>query len=332
MFVIKKSEILKRNVFLLFVLLNSPVVLSQNRITGIVKDSNLEVLAGVIVCQGNSENCTITDLNGSFQLVPDKKKGSTLNFSFPGYKSVSINFIDTIKTDLIIQMDIDDSVLLIYPDKGPFITDPSLKGWGFVASLQFDMIINRFGEFSSLLGNDNIELMNNLNVVSGWELSASYNRYQAGIIYGFSDAGKYDHDSLVMKTNTALYGLSFGFKIIDGKRFVITPKIAAKWYRYRLVNYDKDRKISLNQYLLDRDLDLRFNQITGFFGASLAYKLYIDNFIFSSDYWTIGFYGGYIFKLNDNPWIYSKHNRLIDDNKIRMNNLNVGVSMSFVID
>jgi len=330
---LKISETSKKsNVLILLVLLNSSLVFSQNDIIGIVKDSNSVPLIGVVVCQGKSENCTLTNKNGAFQLNIDKNYGNSITFSYLGYKKVIINSIDTIQSILTIRLDFDDILLDDLSKKGHFKIDPSLKYWGFVGSFQIDMIKFGFDDFSTFLGNDNIELMNKTNTFTNWELSASYNRLQAGIIYGLSSSGNYDHDSLDMDLNNNLYGLSFGYKIVDNTRLVITPKVAVKLYNYRIVNSDKDRRISLNQYIIDRDLDVRFNQTIGFVGASLAYKLYKHNFIFSSDYWTVGFYGGYIFKLNDRPWIYSKRNRLIDDNKINVANFNFGLSISFVVD
>jgi hypothetical protein len=210
--------------------------------------------------------------------------------------------------------------------------DPSYKGWGFTAFFQIDMIENDFSQFSNPLGEYNINLMNKPYSIFSWELATSYNRLQAGLIYGLSNFEDNGHDSLDIELNTSQYGLSLGYKIIDNKRIILMSKIALKWYRYRLINSDKDREISLNKYITERDLDIRFNQTTGFFGTSLAYKIYKYNYLVSNDYWTIGLYGGYLLKLNDYPWIYSKKNRLQSENKIDMKNFNFGFAISFNID
>lgn len=313
---------------LLFILLKSSSIYGQNKIAGIVVDRDSVPLAGVTVCQDKSENCTMTDSQGAFQLIIENIHANTLKFSFIGYKNVVINSIDTIKQDLAIQMLYDD-----FTDFEPinYSMNPKLR-WGVNFSFQLDMIEKDFNMFSSYFGDDNIEFMNKLDVVKNWELSVSVQRYQAGLIYGWSYSGIYDNDSLDIEFNNSLYGLSMGYKLVDSKHIAFVPKFAVKWYRFRLINNDKDRKISLNQYMTDRDLDVRLNQTIGFIGASLSYKIYKVNYIIPSDYWSVGLYGGYIFKLNDYPWIYSRQNRLMDNNKILLSDFNIGLSISFMID
>lgn len=302
---------------------------SQKAISGIILDPNENPLTGVTICQGKTRNCVLSDPDGAFQLTLDKINDNTLNFSFVGYKTINIGCIDTINSKLKIQM-IEDTVFLGYPNEN-FKIDPSFKGWGFTAAFtKVDMIDVRFDEYLSILGLDNVILLNGLGASWTFELTPTFNRYQAGLMYGFNSVDNNDLDSLILEANSNLFGLSLGYKIIDNFRFVVTPLCEVKWYKYRLTNSDIDRRISLNQYMTDRDLDIRFNQTAAFFGASIAYKIY-DN-LFSSEYWTIGFFGGYIIKLNDQPWIYSTRNRLIDNNKIKLGNLNFGLTFSLVID
>lgn len=321
----------KVHILLMIFLINSSLVQSQKIITGLVKGTSSEPLSGVYICQGKGANCAISDINGVFHLSLKDKYDNVLNFNYIGYKSVNLGSVDTIQKNLVITMEI-DITNLDYPNSNSYRIDPSLKGWGFTGLFQFDMIKNDFGQFLTQLGDYNIDLMNKAHAIEGWELAATYNRYQAGLIYGLTYSDNYNHDSLDIEFNTTQFGLSLGYKIIDNKRLVLTPKIALKWYRFRLINSDKDKRITLNQYLTERDLDIRFNQTTGFIGTSLSYKIYKYNYLIASDYWTIGFYGGYILKLNDYPWIYSHRNRLKSENKIDMSNFNFGLAISFNID
>ncbi len=321
-----------RIIIVLFIYLSTSSASGQNRIAGVVIDNDSIPLAGVSVCQVGAKNCTVTDIHGNFQLSVDYRFGKSLKFSFVGYQDVVINATDTITDDLTVKMPLYELTYPDYPFNIPYKIDPRLKGWGFVGSLQLDMIEKDFMQYSSLFGDDNIDLMNKQDVLTNWELSVSYQRYRAGVIYGWSYSSNYEHDSLDIEFNNGMYGLSLGYKIVDSRRLVFVPNLAIKWYRFRLINSDKDRRIALNQYMTERDLDVRLNQTVGFIGASLSYKFYRFNYIIQSDCWSVGLYGGYIFKLNEHPWIYSKRNRLIDNNQILTGNLNVGLSLSFIID
>jgi hypothetical protein len=107
--------------------------------------------------------------------------------------------------------------------------------------------------------------------------------------------------------------------------------VALKWNRYRLINSDNERRIPIQQYVDERDLDIRFNQLTGFVGLNLSFKFYKYNPL-RSNYWTFGIYGGYCFKINDKPWVYSKRNRLTTDAEIEVDKLNFGIHFSFHLE
>lgn len=321
---------MKKIAFILIFLLYIPqIIFCQKTITGVVSDPYNEPLQGVSVCQGNFRNCVLTDQNGVFHLGLTEKIDYVLIVSFTGYEMVKIHSIDTLQGTLYVNM----KPYLIDFDYSDEKLDPSKKGWGYTSFFQIDGLKNDFSQFLEPLGDYNISFMNKTYTLSTFEFAATYNRYQMGLVYGTDS--KYSEgnagDSLDTELNSKLFGLSFGYKLIDSKRIVLMPGLALKWYRYRLINSDTDRKISLDKYMSDRDLDIRFNQCALFLGSSLGYKIYND-FLFAGDYWTIGFYGGYLFKLNENPWIYSKKNRLVSDSKIDMSKLNAGIRISFNLD
>ena len=322
---------MKHNLILLscVLLFISQGIFGQKTITGVVRDPYDEPLRGVSVCQGNLGNCILTDEDGVFRLTLIDNIDYVLLISFTGYQMVKINSIDTLQSTLYVNME------PYFVDSDNFMDnlDPSEKGWGFTSSFQIDGLKNDFSQFLEPLGDYNINFMNKTYAFTSFDFAATYNRYQAGLMYGTES--EYSEgiagDSLDADLNSLLFGLSLGYKLIDSRRIVLMPGVALKWYRYRLINSDKDRKIPLSQYISDRDLDIRFNQTALFLGTSLGYKIY-NNFLFVSDYWTIGVYGGYLIKLNEDPWIYSERNRLVSDRKIDMSKLNAGIRISFNID
>ena len=173
-----------------------------------------------------------------------------------------------------------------------------------------------------------MDLMNNSSGIFSAELAGTYKRFYAGFNWGFADDSNYRHDSLDIEFKTRQYGLHFGYNLLNTYRLLLTPKVAIKWNRYRLLNNDKENSIPFEQYVDERNLDIRFNQLTGFVGFNLSYKMYEFNLL-ATDYWTFGVYGGYAFKLHDKPWIYSRGNRLTSSGKIGVENYNLGIHVSF---
>ncbi|MBP8849052.1 MAG: hypothetical protein KBG80_00715 [Breznakibacter sp.] len=89
-----------------------------------------------------------------------------------------------------------------------------------------------------------------------------------------------------------------------------------------------NRKIELDTYLINRDLDIRINHTYAVFGLDFVYKMYRNN-IFFSDYWTLGLFSGYRIKLNETPWVYSRENRLLSSNKIDITNFDTSFYIAF---
>ena len=313
------------------------VFTQNNIITGRIFNEKNQPIFNVDICQKESKNCNFSDFDGVFHLLINENYEKSILVSYNGYKQIIINLIDTITKPLIIKMEVD----IFYKAPNHYGTpnykiiyhEPSFRNnrFMFIASFQADMIRNDFGMYKSILGSYNTDLMNGSGVVANFEIAGTYKRCYVGFNIGFSQSNDNNHDSLNIEFNTTQYGLHFGYNIINSKRILLTPEFAVKWYRYKLINNDKDRQIPLQQYITDRDLDIRFNQLTGCLALKLSYKIY-EPCLFSSGYWIFGLYGGYIFKLNEKPWTYSKGNRLTGDYEINMKNYNIGISFAFCID
>ncbi len=202
----------------------------------------------------------------------------------------------------------------------------------FATNLQIDFQQNDFSNFKSMLGDYNINLMNYAVSTFDLELNGFINKYLIGLDYGYLLSSNDEHDSLDLEFNSYKFGLLFGYRIFETKRFIVTPKINIKWNNYRLINSDKLSKIPISKYLDERDLDIRFNQVTASLGLKVGYKIYkAFPWISTYDFMSIGIYGGYIIKVNQKPWIYSVRNRLLTSEKININHLNLGLSFTFYV-
>lgn len=209
----------------------------------------------------------------------------------------------------------------------------SVKGnWGlsFVAFSNYSK--NNFNEFSVVLGDYNTDLMNELFVTYNWGVESSYKKVSIGLNYGFGDVINGKNDSLNLSFSSHVFRFNFGYRLIERKNIILTPMLSLKMNRYNLVNSKKDENVSIEEYLNNRDLDIRLKQMTGFIGLNTSFK-FNNNYlnIIPVKWWTLGLYGGYQFKLNKYPWISSSGNDIKSEHQIKVSNLNLGVILTLRI-
>ncbi|MCW3788852.1 hypothetical protein [Plebeiibacterium sediminum] len=286
-------------------------------ISGRIFDKNGIVINGASVCQKNSDNCYFSDYMGLFHiLINENFDSQAIEISAKGYKTVVINKTDTIVQPLIITMEesIDNTInnKAISSDKQPLPTKHKLK---IFFSLEVGYIPFEFDDYTTDLGFDNVDIMNDNNTISVIEMGFVYKRMYSGIEFGSNQDTREDVNGLDLELNKTRWGLNFGYDLIDSKRFTCTPNIAMKLNRYRLLNFDHSRQIELEDYMDKRDLDIRINQMTAYAGIDLSYNFKIPSFGFARFY-SVGIYGGSVFKLHNEPWIYSQRNRLRSSNKV----------------
>jgi hypothetical protein len=191
-----------------------------------------------------------------------------------------------------------------------------------------DIMFNNFEAFESELGKHNVDYLNGSGLMVSVGLSARRDKYLYGLVFGFLPVTSYNkQDSLDIRLNSTRFGINFGVDVVNSRRFIVTPQINLHWNRYRLINSNRDR-ISLQQYMSEREVDLRFNQTTVSMGLNISYKIYNTKGL-TCDYWTIGLFGGYIVGLNSKPWIYSHNHRLKNEHRTNLQNYTFGFYMSF---
>ena len=203
-----------------------------NMVSGVVLNAKGKPLKGVCVCQDYMHNCLYTDYKGFFNLKLDPSLRNDITFSYSGFHSVVIQNVDSMAEPINIIM-VGDT-LYSHPEEIDVI--------GFTAFFQVDYIFNDFSEFEPLLNNYNVAMMNEAQGVFSFELAWDFKRYYAGFNWGFAFVENDKQDSLNIEFNRTQYGLHFGYNLINSNRFLITPKVAVKWNRYRLINSYIDRK------------------------------------------------------------------------------------------
>lgn len=315
-----------RNMILILIVTSVSLQLSgQDRIvTGHITDDRDVPIVGPTICQVNTTNCTRADKDGIFHLNLLPGKETTLKVECLGFNPVEVVLDDSggypLKIVLMPAYITDDLLPeMLDRNNSPMITMRS--------ALSIEALFTDFDQFSTDLGSYNTDAMDYF-AVSGPELGVSFQRVYAGLGLGMGYGYNDDNDTLVIDLNTTSYTLYLGYDLVRSPRIRLTPMLSLKWLRFKLLNYQNERRIPLSQYLDERNLDLRFNQTAVVAGINLEYLMYGETYG-KGDYWSVGVFGGYAAKLNRIPWIYSGGNRLITENEIELKHFTFGFSISF---
>jgi hypothetical protein len=294
-------------------------------VTGIITDHRNIPIVGVRACQINSTNCTVSDINGIFHLVLDEGKEKILNVTCPGFNPAEAVISDTTTFPVRIIL-----VPMYIPEGSWANADDYLEPGGQTtirSALSLSLIFSDFSEFNEQLGSYNTDAMEYFSV-TGPEMGASFSGFYAGLGVGFGYHYEDEHESLAVNLNNTMYKLITGYDIVNSTRIRMTPALSVNWLKFRLKNSPNERRVPLEQYLSDREIDLRFNQVVAMAGLNLEYKFY-SGINETGNYWSVGIYGGYAVKVNRKPWIWSDGNRITTDNEIRLKPFTAGISVSF---
>jgi len=289
---------------------------SQQVQLGTVYNVKKEPLSGVSVSQGNNNPFygILSDFDGEFAIRIKENGEKSIKLISLGYVTVVLSDIDTISHPLKIVMQ--EEPLTPFDNPQGYMPRKD-NHFGFFASMAAEGLFTDFSEFESTLGRYNTDYMSGMSGALNFEFAVTHKRFMAGTGIGFSLSDNLDNDSLKCAFNTFQYNLDFGFKVLNSNRLVITPLIGLKWKRYRIINSDINRKIPLETYLSDKDLDMRFNQTYTSAALRIEYKPKKQDI---EGYWSVGVDGGYILPLNKVPWTYSRKNRLLTDKELRIDN------------
>lgn len=315
----------KRILIILALAAISLIAPSQDKVvTGIVKDNRDVPIVGARVCQVNSTNCTVADMNGIFHLLMESDKEMNLNITCLGFNPAEAAISDTTTFPVTINL-----TPMYFPEETFSYDFRDYTNPDIIARSAFslDILMSDFSEFEALLGSFNTNAMDYF-AVTGPELGASFPRFYAGLGLGMGYRYKDDIDTVVVDLNNTQFKLSLGYDLISSHRIRMTPMISLRWLKYRLRNYSSERKVPLQNYLQEKETDLRFNQTAAVIGLNLEYLMYSGN-AGVSDYWSVGIFGGYAVKLNRKPWIWSDGNRITTNNAIRLDPFTAGISVSF---
>ncbi|MEI6089022.1 MAG: hypothetical protein WCR42_01080 [bacterium] len=320
---------------LIFIALSINVLAQERIITGRVFRKPNIPLTNVQISQPNSYNLSYTDRYGVFHLVIIERYEKTLNLKLDGFVPKTIA-IDSAKSNYSIEL-VADTTQILSEINGVEYGTPNIQAKEYNPSARIgvdynfiiDLMFNDFKSFEPLLGVENVDLLNSSGSNLVHELALNYHRFSYGLSFGYC---KFTDSNGIIDRNlhNYQYAIRFGYNILQTWHFTITPLVRLKWQIINLHNSDFGEEIPLEQYLTNKELDLKFNQLIGFVGCNFAYKF---NWAYVGyNKVGIGMYGGYILKLNDNPWVYSEEKHLITDKKIDVKNFNFGLYFTFYFE
>lgn len=149
-----------------------------------------------------------------------------------------------------------------------------------------------------------------------------------GITYCYGEH-LFDRDSIEVDFRNTSWQFTYGYNILNTWRFRLRYDVSLKLSHVRLINTASEDKISINQYIQNRDLDIRINQPLSCMGFNLEYKFYGKEL---NTYWSFGVYGGYIFKLTPFPTVRSRSTRLTDVPPLGVSDYYGGFYLAFIGD
>ena len=312
----------------LFLLLLFVSVSGQNdTIRGIITGEKGYAVEHAKISQ-NENHFTYSGAYGTFILPLDPGYAKSIEITHPDYDPVIVNRLDTLSGLLKIKLKSarkgDEKRALKYEENvadSLYAREKNTlqlfeKFGGQFHTVDFDI-------FEVELGTYNTEVLSDLNGFSHIEMGFAKQSNYYGFNYGYSTYEDEDLDSIAIEVNMHHYGLLMG-KLKDFKHFQIALNLGLSVDRWRLQNYDKDKLVTMQQYIDRKELDLRFNQICGFAGLNLTFKLTQTE----KGFWGLDFFAGYVFPVSK-TLIYSAQSRIENEKRLSYSPLTFGFGLTF---
>lgn len=302
---------------------------AQILVSGMIVDEEGNGIPGAWIIQAKSRKGHFSDFHGGFHIVAESILPDTVYISKKGFYDKTLTDLETIQSPLTVVLEKDPSN--ISPQLKPYYKPDQNRVSEIEPTLSFVGDISKFdfSEFRSIVGDYSMNLLQNVSGTIGLEFGITWDSHYIGASYGFNHAVDLEYDSLNIRLHTTKYGLHVGHHILNSDKFRITPRFTLMWNRFRLIHNATSHRIPIEQYLEYRDLDIRFNLITGIVGIRAAFNMDSENFLYSNRV-EFGAYVGYHFGFQFRPWVYSSRNRLLSDQKLGIMNLSGGMHVTLL--
>ncbi len=304
---------MKKFLSTLWLLILFQYVSGQNdTIRGTVTDESGYTIEHAKITQDES-HYTYSGLYGTFTLPLNPEYAKSIEITHPLYDTKIINRLDTLSGNLKISLKTARPRHTKLAFREEEVDSIDRQGWESVQiSEKFaaEFFSVRFDAFENYLGTNNIDILNKKISFAYSEIGLSKSSIYYAIHYGYGSSENNDLDSIAVEASIHHYGFLWG-KIKDFKYFQIAPEFGLDLNRWRLQNFDKNKLVTMQQYLQHKELDLRFNQFNAFAGLNLTIKFSQTEHGFMG----INFYARYVLPISK-PIIYTAQSRIINDNRL----------------
>jgi hypothetical protein len=176
--------------------------------------------------------------------------------------------------------------------------------------------------FKTLLTSEELPV---LDIAPGFYLSSMSflrKRLYTNIGYSYAPDDEITNDRLKSKlTQTSFVG-RVGYNLFRNNIMVVSPYAGIRYTRFRHLTGLKHIKVTLDDYLETRMIDLRLSQYSAETGVNV-------NFLIRS-YWSVGIYAAWLHSLQNNAFVRTGQNRIYDFNPgTPVRNFMVGIGFGF---
>lgn len=206
----------------------------------------------------------------------------------------------------------EDNLIKNYRGKAHFIASSG----GYMSAAEYFPINSNF--FKNLL---NVDSFPNVEPLEGYHLGSltfMRNRLFYGASYSYTINNEAKTQKLKSKLNQSSLAIKFGYNLITTKSVALSPYLGLRYFRFRSKISPRDRKIKLEEYMGEPNIDLRIMQYAATAGTNLT--------VFIDKTWSASIYGAFIQKMHQYPVIKSASNRINDKISSPIGDFVIGLS------
>ena len=198
----------------------------------------------------------------------------------------------------------------------------------FIMGLGFHQMNVDYNNFSNVFQPYNLELLNKPKNYYAFEVSGVKNNYYYQYQFGLGYHQNNNLDSIKAKVYNLQNSFTFGYSIVNTKRFMLVPNASLIWNTDKLINHQKDKKVDLGSYLENKEMTIDISQLYGALGIKTFFKFNKNQK--GEGRFALSAHVNYALALHKKTFMYSTYRRVTNNSRINTDNLFFGFSGSYM--